>query len=58
MYQALPYTLITCIVQEEVVNEASVGWAAATLLSRAFSLDLAEEEPLEGDMSYFGSWWV
>ena len=32
-------------------------WAAATLLSRAFSLDLADDqEPIEGDLSYFGSW--
>lgn len=40
----------------ELITEQSVKWAAATLLSRAFSLDLNEEEPMEGDMSYFGSW--
>ena len=34
----------------ELVTRESVGWAAAVLLSRAFSLDLAEEEPMEGDM--------
>lgn len=32
----------------ELVSSASVTWAAATLLSRAFSLDLNEEEPIEG----------
>ncbi|KAG2447665.1 hypothetical protein HYH02_007581 [Chlamydomonas schloesseri] len=41
---------------DELVSRDSVGWAAAVLLSRAFSLDLAEEEPLEGDMSYWGTW--
>lgn len=41
---------------EELVTESSVTWAAAVLLSRAFSLDLNEEAALEGDMSYFGTW--
>ncbi|MEW5299247.1 MAG: hypothetical protein WDW36_002280 [Sanguina aurantia] len=40
----------------ELVTTESVRWAAATLVSRAFNLDLSEEEPLEGDMSYFGTW--
>ncbi|KAG2491081.1 hypothetical protein HYH03_010526 [Edaphochlamys debaryana] len=40
----------------DLVTEASVGWAAAVLLSRGFSLDLAEEEPAEGDLSYWGTW--
>ncbi|KAG2423002.1 hypothetical protein HXX76_015600 [Chlamydomonas incerta] len=40
----------------ELVTRDSVAWAAAVLLSRAFSLDLAEEEPMEGDMSYWGTW--
>ncbi|KXZ51903.1 hypothetical protein GPECTOR_11g337 [Gonium pectorale] len=40
----------------ELVSASTVGWAAAVLLSRSFSLDLAEEEALEGDMSYFGTW--
>jgi hypothetical protein len=41
---------------KELVSEPVVRWAAAVLLSRAFSLDMREAEPLEGDMSYFGSW--
>ena len=40
-----------------MVSEASVAWAAAVLLSRAFSLDMSEPDmSLEADMSYFGSW--
>ncbi len=39
----------------ELVSVASVRWAAATLLSRGFSLDVHEEEPVEGDMGYFGA---
>lgn len=42
--------------QEPLVTESSVRWAASTLLSRGFNVDLGEEEPLAGDMSYFGSW--
>ncbi|GLI66009.1 hypothetical protein VaNZ11_009712, partial [Volvox africanus] len=40
----------------DLVSQASVAWAAAILLSRSFSLDLSEEESLEGDMGYFGTW--
>ncbi len=42
--------------QAELVTHGSVAWAAAVLLSRSFSLDLSEEEPLEGDMGYIGTW--
>ncbi|GIL78941.1 hypothetical protein Vretimale_207 [Volvox reticuliferus] len=41
---------------EYLVDQRSVAWAAAILLSRSFSLDLSEEESLEGDMGYFGTW--
>jgi hypothetical protein len=33
---------------QELVSEPSVRWAASVLLSRAFSLDMREAEPLEG----------
>lgn len=33
----------------ELVTLQTVTWAAATLLSRAFSLDLNEEEPIIGE---------
>jgi hypothetical protein len=33
---------------QELVSEPSARWAAAVLLSRAFSLDMREAEPLEG----------
>lgn len=36
------------LAQVELVTTESVRWAAATLVSRAFNLDLSEEEPLEG----------
>jgi hypothetical protein len=40
-----------------MVSEDSVAWAAAVLLSRAFSLDMSEPDmSLEADMSYFGNW--
>ncbi|KAL6745779.1 hypothetical protein V8C86DRAFT_2967048 [Haematococcus lacustris] len=41
---------------EDLVSVGSVTWAASSLLSRAFSLDMAPDEALEGDMSSFGSW--
>ncbi|GIL45147.1 hypothetical protein Vafri_2473, partial [Volvox africanus] len=40
----------------DLVSQSSVAWAAAVLLSRSFSLDLSEEESLEGDLGYFGTW--
>jgi len=43
--------------KEDLVTQSSVAWAAATLLSRAFSLDLtADDEMVAGDLSHFGSW--
>lgn len=44
-----PCLHVCCMLsQVELVTTESVRWAAATLVSRAFNLDLSEEEPLEG----------
>lgn len=48
MRQPMCVMLPLLTLQAELVTEASVGWAAATLLSRAFSLDMAGDEAVEG----------
>jgi len=37
-----------CNLQEELFTQASVAWAAATLLSRAFCLDFSDDEMVAG----------
>lgn len=51
MYQKIRVftaSLDAVLSQVELVTTESVRWAAATLVSRAFNLDLSEEEPMEG----------
>ncbi|GAX78440.1 hypothetical protein CEUSTIGMA_g5881.t1 [Chlamydomonas eustigma] len=55
--KAIPQDTLMGQPKEDLISLDLVRWAAATLLSRAFSLDLADDmEGMEGDMSYFGSW--
>ena len=44
------------ITQEDLITQSSVAWAAATLLSRAFSLDMTtDDEMVAGGKQGYGS---